>query len=156
MENQLVKADAAQQAKQLVISSIAFDLVRAEAPEEEVRAALLPEIRSALPVALRAIAQELAPGGPEDHDHIALSLGRQIGLLKAGLAAEHKEDWMGVAFAELGDLPPDMVIEALRTVRRKARFEGDVVPLVLEIVEPQVARLNTERKHVERLLEIAG
>lgn len=63
---------------------------------------------------------------------------------------------MACAFAELGNLPPDLVIEALREVRRKARFEGDVVPMVLEIVDPQVAKLRTERKYVGRLLEIAG
>lgn len=156
MDNQLVSSGAGQQARLRVISSTAFDLVKAAAPEEEVRAALSPEDRNALPLAIREIAQQLAPGGPADEEQIAMSLGRQIGLLKAGLAAEHKEDWMAVAFAELKDLPPDMVIEALREVRRKARYEGDVVPFTLEIVAPLVAKLQTERKYVERLLEIAG
>ena len=156
MDNQLVNAGAGLQARQQVISSTAFDLVRAGAPVEEVKAALSQDDRAALPLAIRAIDQDLALGGPADEAAIATSLGRQIGLLKAGLAAEHKEDWMACAFGELKNLPPDMVMHALRDVRRKARFEGDVVPMVLEIVDPQVAKLQTERKHVERLLEIAG
>jgi hypothetical protein len=109
-----------------------------------------------LPLAIRSLLQDLAPGGPADHEEIAVGLGRQIGLLKAGLATEHKEDWIGCAFVELANLPPDMVVNALREVRRKARFEGDVVPMVLEIVEPKIAQLQTERKHIEKLLEIAG
>lgn len=109
-----------------------------------------------MPLALRTVRQSLASGGPADHEAIAVALGRQIGMLKAGLAAEHKEDWIGICFAELSQLPPDMTIEALQDVRRKARFEGDVVPMVLEIVEPKVAKLQTERKHLERLVAIAG
>jgi hypothetical protein len=123
---------------------------------EEIRRALLPDVRQALPVAIRAIDDELRPGGEDGHEALAVALGRQIGILKAGLAAEHKEDWIDLALAELHDLPSALVLDALTSVRRKARFEGDVVPMVIEIVEPQVAKLRTERKHVERLLEIAG
>ena len=85
-----------------------------------------------------------------------MALGRQIGLLKAGLAVEHKEDWIGIAFSELSGFPPDMVLEALRDVRRRARYEGDVIPFVLEIVEPQVATLRTEHRRLERLQAIIG
>lgn len=106
-------------------------------------------------MAVRALRQELAPGGPEDFEHMTMALGRQIGLLKAGLAAEHKEDWISIALEDLAQLPPDMVIDALREVRRRARFEGDVLPMVLEIIDPRVAALRTEQKHVERLIEIA-
>lgn len=151
MEHQLVNVDAAQQARQLVVSSTAFDLVRAAAPDNEVRASLSQDVKAAIPVALRGIRQDLATGGPADHEAIVVSLGRQIGLLKAGLASEHKEDWIGLAFSELACWPPDMVLEALRDVRKRARFEGDVVPMVLEIVEPKVQRLQTELKHLERL-----
>lgn len=98
----------------------------------------------------------LAPPGPQDREQIVVALGRQIGLLKAGLAAEHKEDWIAVAFGELCDQPADMVLEALREVRRSARFEGDVVPAVLDIVEPKAAKLRTERDRVEKLEAIAG
>ena len=120
------------------------------------RRALSPDVRSALHIALRSVASELAPGGPADQEAIAIALGRQIGLLKAGLAVEHKEDWIGIALAEVVHLPPDMVLEALRDVRRKARFEGDVIPAILDIVEPKVAALRTEQKRLEKLAEIAA
>lgn len=156
MDMQLVNVDAGQQARRQVVSSTAYDLVRADAPEEEIRRSLSPAVRQLIPVAIRAVRQELASGGPQDHEQIAVLLGRQIGLLKAGLASEHKEDWIGVAFADLAHLPPDMTMEALRVVRRKARFEGDVVPGVLEIVEPLIAKLQTEKKWLEKLEAIAG
>ena len=156
MENPLVNIDAGLQARQQVASSPAFDLVKTNAPEEEIRAALSPDVRQAIPLALRQVRQQMAGGGPADQEAVAVALGRQIGLLKAGLAAEHKEDWIGIAFAELQNLPPDLLLDALREVRRSARFEGDVVPAVLAIVEPQVAKLETERKTLERLEAIAG
>lgn len=156
MDNQLVNVDAGQQARRLVASSPAFDLVASQAPEEEIRQALTQAVRQSLPLAVRAVKQSLAPGGPADHDAIVVSLGRQIGLLKAGLAVEHKEDWIGIAFSDLADLPSDMVMDALKEVRRRARFEGDVVPLVLEIVEPRVHKLETELKVLDKLQAIAG
>jgi hypothetical protein len=156
MENALATSGAAQQAKQQVVSSTAYDLARAGAPVEEIRRALLPDVRRALPAALMEVREELIPAGPEDLDKIVMALGRQIGLLKAGLATEHKDDWISIATEELCVLPANMVLEALREVRRKARYEGDVIPGVLEIVEPRVSRLLTERKNIECLLEIAG
>lgn len=77
-------------------------------------------------------------------------------MLKAGLATEHKEDWIGLAFAELQGLPIMLVFEALPEVRGKVRFEGDVVPAVLEIVEPQMAKLRAEQQRLEKLEAIAG
>lgn len=156
MEHQLVNVDAGRQARRQVASSTAYDLVRSSAPEEEIRRALSPELRAALPLAIRSLAQDLAPGGPDDHAEMVIALGRQIGLLKAGLAVEHKEDWISIALSEVSERPPAIVLEALREVRRKARFEGDVVPAVLDLVEPQIAKLQTECKHVEHLVALAG
>jgi hypothetical protein len=132
--------------------------VATNAPEEEIRRSLTPDVRQALPLAVRAVREALAvpsPHGPEARE-LVTALGRQIGLLKAGLAAEHKEDWIGLAFAELIGLPFDLVFGALPEVRRRVRFEGDVVPAILESVEPRMSKLQTEQRALEKLEAIAG
>jgi hypothetical protein len=132
--------------------------VAANAPDEEIRHSLTPDIRQALPVAIRAVRDALAvadPHGPEA-ETLVKSLGRQIGLLKAGLAAEHKEDWIGIAFVELIGLPIVMVLEAMPDVRRRVRFEGDVVPAIIESVEPRMSKLQAEQRTLEKLEAIAG
>lgn len=156
MGDNLVSSDAGQQARLLVASSTACDLVKVDAPVEEIRRALSPDVRRALPVAIRSVAQELAPGSIQEQEQMAIALGRQIGLLKAGLRVEDKDDWIAIALEEIIHLPPAMVLEALRDVRRRARYEGDVVPAVLDIVDPKVAQLSTEHKRLARLEEIAG
>jgi hypothetical protein len=127
------------------------------APEEEIRAALSPDVRSALPLAIREIAQQLAPGGPADEDAVAMSLGRQIGLLKAGLAAEHKEDWI-----ERCALPNCVTCRRIWSSTRCARSaarRGTKATSFRWCWRSSSRRwpsFRPRRKHVERLLEIAG
>jgi hypothetical protein len=156
MAGHLVNKDAGRQAKQLVMSSTAYGLVDVGAPVEEILRSLTPEIRQALPLAVRAVKQALLPADDDQQEELTVGLGRQIGLLKAGLAVEHKEDWIGIALGDLRDLPADLVLEVLGDVRRKVRFEGDVVPEIIEQVEPRMHKLQAEQRCLEKLEAIAG
>jgi hypothetical protein len=130
--------------------------VETGAPDTEIRAALSPADRNAIPVAIYAVDQELRRPTEDEQVALAMMLGRQIGLLKMGAPAEMKEEWIALALDEIGHLPTAMVEEALRGARRKVRFEGEVVPFVLEEVEPKVAKLRRERERLQELQRVAG
>lgn len=86
---------------------------------------------------------------------MTIALGRQIGLMRPNLATEQKEEWIGLMLDELANLPAGLVLDALPDVRRKCKFEGEVLPAVLEIVEPKAKRLQAELRNLAALEEAA-
>lgn len=129
----------------------------ANAPAEEIRACLTVADREALPVAIETLRAALRPCRKgQEQETLAMALARQIGLLKMNSLPEQKEEWIALAMDELVDQPCSLVMDALADVRHRIRFEGEVVPTVIEIVEPRAARLRNELRLVERLAEVAA
>lgn len=79
-------------------------------------------------------------------------LGQQIGLIRPNLSDQAKGEWIRLAFLDLADLPAGLVVEGLQRARKTCRFEGDVVPTVLEYVEPRIDRLKAEQRVVETIM----
>lgn len=156
MGNQLAIQPAVRQARQQVASSNAYGLVTSEAPDEEIRRSLTVEDRASLPTARWGLEQALRTADRDDQEAIAMQLGRQIGLMRPNLVEVQKEEWIALALDELSDLPAELVLEALPLVRRSAKFEGEVVPGVIEYVEPRASRLRAELRCFEKLTEVAG
>lgn len=158
MEKQLVSAAEGQQARQQVTSSIAYALAESQAPNEEIRASLTPADRQLFEIAERHLLDELRPAGfkSEATEEITIALGRQIGLMRPNLSETQKEEWITLCLDELAQLPAGMVKDALAQVRRTAKFEGEVVPGVIELVEGRALRLKNELKLIGQLKAIAG
>jgi hypothetical protein len=109
-----------------------------------------------LPIAKYALEQAMRHADHHTQEAIAVQLGRQIGLMRPNLVEVQKEEWIALALDDLSDLPWELVLEALPLVRRMAKFEGEVVPFVIEYVEPREARMRAQLRLVEKLIEVAG
>lgn len=144
----------AQQARQLVVSSNAYALAENEAPAAEILQSLTDSDRAAIPAAALEVQGRLRPASMQELENIAVALGRQIGLIRIGLSEEAKDEWISLQLDDLREFPADMVLEALRSARRHVKFEGEVLPAVLDTVEPQVSRLKNEARHLERLAAV--
>lgn len=151
--------EEAQRARLCLSSSVAAALAESGAPAEELAAALGSDERAALPVALAAILGTLATVDPQDPDAEAkdLALGAEcmqaIVNMKPEMDEDKRVDWVGSVMRDFDAEPYELVLEAVRLVRRSCRYPGDFVPNVIAHVLSRKVRLEAERARLEQLSE---
>ncbi len=153
MANLPAPAERERQARQQVASSNAYALASSAASQDEISRSLTDADRQALPVAAYAVQCQLRPPGGAELEQVIIELGRQIGLLRPNLAVEQKEEWIMLMADELKGLPAALVLDALPDVRRGCKFEGEVLPTLLEMIEPKRSRLEAEARHLAMIEE---
>lgn len=153
--------EEAQRAKLLILSSNAAALGASGATKEEVSAALLPDERAAIPIALAATLGELAivdQGDPDaERKDLELSAAcmQAIVNMRPELDADKRADWVSSVMVDFEREPYELVMEAVQMMRRSCRYPGDFVPNVIEHVVSRKARLQAERDRLEQLREAA-
>lgn len=153
--------ETVRQATLCVRSSTAADLAETGAPAEELAAALTPEVRAALPIALRGINRELAPASTTDPRReqialLAMELGRASTLVASYLDEDKRADWVSVALAEVENEPFQLVMEGIAHARRSCKQDKEIVPTIIAYVAPRKARLEQQRERFRELMEAAG
>lgn len=149
--------EEAQRAKLLLSSSSAVALVESGAPREEISAALRPDEIAAIPIALAATLGELAVADPADRDAaqkdlvLAAECTQAIVNMRPELDPDKRADWASSVMTEFDGEPYELVLEAVRAVRRTCRYPGDFVPNVIALVVARKARLEAERDRLEQL-----
>lgn len=143
----------------MLSSSNAVALVESGAPADEVSAAIGPAERSALEVAMAAVQGDLAvvePTDPEaERKDLALSAEcmQAIVNMKPELDVAKRADWVSSTMADFDGEPYELVMEAVRLVRRSCRYPGDFVPNVIGYVVARKARLRAEAERLQQLRE---
>lgn len=149
--------EEAQRARLCLSSSIAAALAESGAPAEELAAALRRDERAALPVALAAVHGALATVDPQDQDAEAkdLALGAECMQAIVNMRPEMEEanrvDWVSSVMRDFDAEPYELVMEAVRLIRRSCRYPGDFVPNVIAHVISRKVRLEAERNRLEQL-----
>ncbi len=151
MGNQLVKSPEAAQARRRVASSNAYGLVETSAPDEEILRSLTHPDRQAVPLAIAVVRAALAAPDEQQQDELVIALGRQIGLMRPNLAVEQKQEWIELVLLDLVAEPASLILDALPQVRRSCKFEGEIVPSIIELVDRPAARLRHELRILEKL-----
>lgn len=75
--------------------------------------------------------------------------------MKPELDADKRADWASSVMVDFEGEPYELVLEAVKLVRRSCRYPGDFVPNVIELVVARKARLAAERARLEQLEAIA-
>lgn len=152
-----ISPEEVQRARLCLSSSSAVALLETEAPIEEVKAALGPDERAALPVALRALDAELAPARRGDNldAAIASEIMRASVLLAPHLDQEKRADWASATQAEFDAEPAQLVLEGIAAARKICRHPNHFVPDVMAFVTPRRARIEAERARYEELNQAA-
>lgn len=122
-------------------------------------AALLPGERAALPVALRAVQNDLAVIDPDDEEAdtaLAAEVTRASVLLASHLDQDKRADWISAAVAELDGEPFGLVMEGIALARRSCKHPSEFVPAVIAYVAPRRARLEEQRQRLEEILKAAA
>lgn len=149
-------AEWGQEKRQLLARSHSFELLGNGAPAEEVREAITDEVRASLPAAIAGWEVEARPAttGAEIEGLMA-ELGRYIGLTGTSMTYDARQEWIGLAAAELAGMPMSLVLPAIVEARRRVPWPNKLVSTICDKIDDRAARLAAEGDKLRRLAELA-
>ena len=149
----------AQQSRQAVRSSTAFDLLDRnpgnEAIREEVRDLITPDFRTKLVEAREGLLRQLAPANDAELEVMLGDLTRTIALIGGNKTPAQCEEWMRAALMEFQGLPYSLVGPAIADARRTISFSNQFVSAVIASIQGPMAKLIAEAEAIDQLLQIA-
>lgn len=126
--------------------SRAAELLANDAAEDEVRAAIDDELKAEVAIAHRGVCAEAtcARDNPAFEDALAAELGAFLRLTGGGWSPEDKAEWISAATDELMEFPLSMLLPELAKARRREAWPNKLVPAIVEVLEPRLAKLRAE------------
>lgn len=136
------------QKRQCVQSSHVWDMVANGEGEADIVQALQPNVIAALPAALAAARAERAPA---EQWELAPVITQFTGLVGQNWSDGGREEFLGLALSDLGELPGAMTLAAVKDARRHVNDGRHLVTWVYQRIEKKLARLDAEVARLEYL-----
>ena len=146
--------DTARPNRLRVLSSHAWALMQAGESAEEIREAASTSagLPAEIDTAIAGLEREIAPAIGADHvAALAIELGKFMALAGGGWHPEQIAAWQEQALSELRDYPLGLVLDAVVYCRRRCRWAREFVPMIIDRIEGDVSKLDTELAGLRKL-----